>query len=153
MFFHSLVADLFGLTVADWRAWDIVVRHGPIAAGELAQRIGLTPGAVTGLIDRLHEAGAVERVRDQQDRRKVLVRATVQLKHQERANVLLAPMAQALERLYERYSDAQLRMMAGFMTQIADLLREQTADLMTKSLRSEEEAIFGDRHKGRVTSG
>lgn len=132
MFFHSLVAEHFGLTVMDWRAWDIVVRHGPLAAGELAQRTGLTPGAVTGLIDRLHEAGAVERLRDEKDRRKVMVRATVQPKDQQKANLLLAPMVQAMEELYEHYSDSQLRLMAQFMTQMAALLRDQTANLMTK---------------------
>ena len=74
--FHSVVAEKFGLTVTDWRAWDIVSRHGRFTApGSFAEWTGLTPGAVTGLIDRLVEAAAVERVSDPQDRRKVLVRA------------------------------------------------------------------------------
>jgi DNA-binding MarR family transcriptional regulator len=125
--FHSVMAEKFGLTVTDWRAWDLVLRHGPLTAGNFAQLTGLTPGAVTGLIDRLVEAGAVERVRDSQDRRKVLVKATLRSSDQQVANSLFAPMLQAVERLYADYTDDQLRMIAGFMTRMAVLLREQTA--------------------------
>jgi DNA-binding MarR family transcriptional regulator len=132
MFFHSLMAEQFGLTVTDWRAWDVVLRHGPLTAGELAERTGLTPGAVTGLIDRLVELGAVERMRDQMDRRKVMVRAAGRLEYQQDANRLFAPMIKATEKLYSNYSDAQLKLVAEFMTRMAALLREQTAGLRGK---------------------
>jgi DNA-binding MarR family transcriptional regulator len=133
MFFHSLMAEQFGLTVTDWRAWDVVLRHGPLTAGELAQRTGLTPGAVTGLIDRLVELGAVERVRDTEDRRKVLVRASGRLEQQEEANQLFRPMVEATEKLYADYTEAQLKLVTEFMTRMAALLREQTAGLRGKS--------------------
>jgi DNA-binding MarR family transcriptional regulator len=132
MFFHSLVAEQFGLTVTDWRAWDLVLRHGPLTAGELALRTGLTPGAVTGLIDRLVEVGAVERMRDDSDRRKVMVRASGRLDYQEHANRLFTPMIKATERLYADYSDSQLKLVAEFMARMAVLLREQTAGLHGK---------------------
>jgi DNA-binding MarR family transcriptional regulator len=121
--FHSAVAEKFGLTVTDWRAWDIVLRHGPFTAGEFAKWTGLTPGAVTGLIDRLAEAGVVERVRDAQDRRKVLVRAILQPSDQQVVATLFAPMMQATEKLYESYSDDELRLIADYMTRMSVLLR------------------------------
>jgi DNA-binding MarR family transcriptional regulator len=127
--FHSAVAEKFGLTVTDWRAWDIVLRHGPFTAGKFAQWTGLTPGAVTGLIDRLVEAGAVERVRDSQDRRKVLVRALLRPSDQQAANSLFAPLLKAAEKLYAGYSDDQLRIVADFITRMSVLLREQTSGL------------------------
>jgi DNA-binding MarR family transcriptional regulator len=127
--FHSVMAEKFGLTVTDWRAWDLVLRHGPLTAGNFAQLTGLTPGAVTGLIDRLVEAGAVERVRDSQDRRKVFVRATLRSSDQRLAKSLFAAMLKAVERLYADYSDDELRTIADFMTRMSVLLREQLPSL------------------------
>ena len=46
--FHSLMAERFGLSATDWRAWDLVIRRGPLTAGQLAKLTGLTPGAATG---------------------------------------------------------------------------------------------------------
>ncbi|MGH9617224.1 MAG: MarR family winged helix-turn-helix transcriptional regulator [Acidobacteriaceae bacterium] len=130
--FHSAMAEKFGLTVTDWRAWDIVLRHGPFTAGEFARWTGLTPGAVTGLIDRLVAAGAVERVRDGKDRRKVLVRAVAQFPDRQAANSLFGPMLQATEKLYASYSDGELKTVADFMTRMSALLREQTAALQQR---------------------
>jgi DNA-binding MarR family transcriptional regulator len=127
--FHSVVAEKFGLTVTDWRAWDIVLRYGPLTAGRFAELTGLTPGAVTGLIDRLVKAGVVQRVKDAQDRRKVLVEATRSRPDQQAAGSLFAPMLQAAEKLYADYTDEQLRTIAEFMHRMAALLREQTAQL------------------------
>lgn len=48
----------------------------PITVGELGSRLHLSSAAVTSLVDRLEEAGHVERVRDAADRRRVRVRPT-----------------------------------------------------------------------------
>ena len=42
----------------------------------LSQRVGLTPGATSSLLNRLEEAGHVTRARDSVDRRVVTLRAT-----------------------------------------------------------------------------
>ncbi len=131
--FHSRAAEKFGLTVGDWRAWDIVLRHGPITAGRFSELTGLTPGAVTGLIDRLVAAGVARRVSDARDRRKVLVEAVEsQSKDQEAGNLLFAPMLQATEKLYANYSDKQLRTIAEFMQRMAVLLQKQTGRLQSE---------------------
>lgn len=138
--FHSLIAENFGLTVTDWRAWDIVIRHGPLTAGDLARITGLTPGAITGLIDRLVKAGAVRRVRDSRDRRKVLVRAKQRSSVQQPADSLFSPMLSAAEKLYREYSDDQLRTIADFMTRMSALLNEQTPGLQQQLRRLQVEA-------------
>src|SRR6516164_9446091 len=71
--FHQAIADRLGMNVTDHKCADILLRAGPITAGELAQRTGLTTGAITGVIDRLEKAGFVRRVRDPGDRRRVVV--------------------------------------------------------------------------------
>lgn len=49
--------DRLGMHVTDQRCLGILFRAGPITAGDLAERTGLTPEALTGVIDRLEKAG------------------------------------------------------------------------------------------------
>ncbi|WP_420124691.1 MarR family transcriptional regulator [Nakamurella sp.] len=46
----------------------------PIGPGELSQRLGLSPAAVTEVVDRLESAGHLIRQRDTRDRRRVQLR-------------------------------------------------------------------------------
>jgi DNA-binding MarR family transcriptional regulator len=48
-----------------------------VAAGELADESGLSPGAITTVLDRLERGGFANRVADPADRRRVLVVSTV----------------------------------------------------------------------------
>jgi DNA-binding MarR family transcriptional regulator len=68
------VADRFGLHTTDLEVLDLIFLREQASAGELAEATGLTSGSVTALIDRLVNAGYVERCDDPADRRKVLVR-------------------------------------------------------------------------------
>jgi DNA-binding MarR family transcriptional regulator len=65
-----------GINRSDGRCLDVLEERGPIAAGELAAATGLSPGAITTLVDRLEEDGFVRRVRDAADRRRVLIELT-----------------------------------------------------------------------------
>ena len=42
--YYSVIAERFGMTVSDWRAWDLLQRHGPMTAGEFAEFTGRRPG-------------------------------------------------------------------------------------------------------------
>lgn len=74
--FHLAAADAVGLGATDYQASSILDLDGPMTAGELASRLGLSTGATTRLIDRLEHAGYVQRTRDTVDRRRVLVEHT-----------------------------------------------------------------------------
>jgi len=74
--FDSAVIELAGLNRTDWRCLDILGTRGPMTAGQLAAAVRLTTGAVTGVLDRLEAAGLVRRIRDTQDRRRVIVEVT-----------------------------------------------------------------------------
>jgi DNA-binding MarR family transcriptional regulator len=72
---HSrAAARVADVNMTDWECLDVLDWIGPITAGELATRVGITSGAVTGAIDRLVALGLVERTSDPRDRRKVIVR-------------------------------------------------------------------------------
>lgn len=71
----QIVAAHFGLHTTDLRVLDIIFMRRQVLAGDLAAATGLSTGSVTALVDRLIEAGYVERCDDAQDRRKVWVRS------------------------------------------------------------------------------
>src|ERR1039458_6469661 len=71
--FDEALGKVLGLNPTDVRCVDLLDQHGTMTAGALADLAGLSTGAVTFLLDRLEHAGFVRRVRDLQDRRRVLV--------------------------------------------------------------------------------
>jgi len=73
----EVVAGQFGVNRTDLRCLGILYRRGRVTAGQLAEESGLTPGAITTVLDRLERSGYANRVADPTDRRRVLVTSTV----------------------------------------------------------------------------
>ncbi|SFQ04435.1 DNA-binding transcriptional regulator, MarR family [Amycolatopsis arida] len=72
--FHAVIAEQVGLSVTAHKCLDLVARaNGPLTVGRIAELSGLSTGAATGVVDQLERQGYVRRVRDAQDRRRVLV--------------------------------------------------------------------------------
>jgi DNA-binding MarR family transcriptional regulator len=70
---RAAAAEHAGLNLADFDAVRYLAEEGPVPAGRVAEAMGITSGAVTGLVDRLERAGWVERARHEVDRRQVVV--------------------------------------------------------------------------------
>jgi DNA-binding MarR family transcriptional regulator len=111
--FHQAIADRLGMNVTDHKCADILLRGGPITAGELARRTGLTTGAITGVIDRLERAGFVRRAKDSGDRRRVIIEPLPQRIHRE-IGPLFDSMARAMAELCGRYSTEELAVIRDF---------------------------------------
>jgi DNA-binding MarR family transcriptional regulator len=75
-FLSNAIAERLGVTSNELEVLGTLVARGPLSAGDLARRTGLTSGAVTRLVDRLAERGSVRRLADPDDRRRVLVEIT-----------------------------------------------------------------------------
>src|SRR5438477_10973782 len=71
-FLSNAIAERLDVTSTELEVLGTLVARGPLSAGEIAQRTGLTSGAVTRLVDRLEQRGSVRRRADQNDRRRVL---------------------------------------------------------------------------------
>lgn len=71
--FHSAVAARQGLGATESKTLDILERNGALTAKELAERTGLAPASVTGLVDRLESKDFVRRVKHPTDKRRVLI--------------------------------------------------------------------------------
>jgi len=61
------------LSMAQLHALHVVRRNGPLAMGELAERLGITAPSASAMVDRLVERGILCREHSTQDRRKVVV--------------------------------------------------------------------------------
>ncbi|HSS62123.1 MAG TPA: MarR family transcriptional regulator [Candidatus Limnocylindrales bacterium] len=106
------VAEKVGLSQTDLLAMDLITRDGHVTAGQIASHLHLTTGAITGLIDRLERSGFAKRQDDAKDRRRVVVVATPK---GDRVGELFAPLAVALRRSTEGYSEPDLVMLTDFV--------------------------------------
>jgi DNA-binding MarR family transcriptional regulator len=126
--FHSTVAALQGLSATEEKALDLLDRFGPMTAGELAERSGLAPPSVTGLINRLERKGFARRVPNPGDRRSVLVEVDP-----ERVFASMAPLFEdwvgSLHELYAGYTDEQLELILHFLNEAARRQQEATTKL------------------------
>ena len=112
------IADRLGMNRTDAQCMDLISRLGPMTAGELAERVGLTPGAITAVLDRLERGRWIRRVHDTVDRRRVMVQRGY-TQHAKMAPIF-ARLRSSTRKVLARYSVEQLDL-------IADFLRRTTA--------------------------
>jgi DNA-binding MarR family transcriptional regulator len=121
-------ADRIGVNATDLNCLNLLSFSGQMTAGQLAKATGLTTASITGVIDRLEEAGYVRRERDAADRRRVVVRLVTEHALRDVASVFL-PMVRTWQQLAEQYSDDDLRLIVTFSRQMERVLREHITRL------------------------
>lgn len=101
----------------DWSALLAVIQGDrvgrPLTPGELGERLGISSGATTAVVDRLERAGHVRRVRDDTDRRRLT------LHRSESATALLdtfsEPLDSAMDAIVVAYGCAELAVVERFL--------------------------------------
>lgn len=127
--FHQAAADLLGLHITDHKCLDFVYRFGAMPAGRLAELTGLTTGAVTGIIDRLEEAGYVRRTNDAKDRRRTIVEPTRNKKLERKLETIFVPLHERMHKLLSSYSDGELAFLLDAVTKSVVLTHEESKKL------------------------
>jgi len=95
----------------------------PATPGRIAEALGLTSGAATGVIDRLTRAGHVERRRDEHDRR--IIRVHYSEHAQTVARGFFAPLGRLTDGVMSGYSDAELEVVTRFLGEMGTAMGEQ----------------------------
>jgi DNA-binding MarR family transcriptional regulator len=129
IFFHQAIASRLGLNVTDTRCFEFMSRYSKesLTAGDLARATGLTTGAVTGILDRLENAGLVQRFRDAADRRKVFVRPRPEALR--RFGHFYQGLGSAMIKLASKYSTKDLAIICNYMEHTLQVFREQSKKL------------------------
>jgi DNA-binding MarR family transcriptional regulator len=124
-------ADRIGINATDLNCLNILSFRGHMTAGELARATGLTTASITGVIDRLEEAGYVSRERDPHDRRRVVVTLSLDQAMRNVASVFL-PIMRDWRELATRYSDDELRLIVDFYARMEQVFRDHLIRLRTE---------------------
>ena len=125
--FHTAVAEKQGLSATEIKTIDLLTRHGPLSAGELASKSGLAPPSVTGLVDRLEKKGFVDRRADASDRRKV----RIHVREERLADFapLFAELAAEMEQMCSDYTLEEIALFTRFLLDAAHRQRACAAKL------------------------
>lgn len=133
VFLLRAVAQRSGMNLTDLQCINILTSTGPITAGRLAEMMGLTTGAITGVINRMEKAGYVRREKDPNDGRRVVIQPI--LEELERVGAgFFGSQGRELEDLISDYDDRDLAV-------ILDLMRKSnavTSDLIARVRASSE---------------
>ena len=121
---NHAVADAIGLHQTDQACIDLLDWTGPLTAGEIGAHLGLSSGAITGLIDRLETGRWVRRERDPLDRRRVIVHLAPE------RTAELWPLYQPLAETIDAYRDGldarDLRVVVEFLEFANETITEAT---------------------------
>jgi DNA-binding MarR family transcriptional regulator len=121
-------AERIGINATDLNCLNILSFSGQLTAGELARETGLTTASITGVIDRLEDAGYVRRERDGRDRRRVVVHLVVDKALHDVAPVFL-PLIRDCQQLAADYSDDELQLILAFYRRMEQVIRDHVVRL------------------------
>src|SRR5919198_5574748 len=124
--FHQAVADTLGLHITDHKCLVLIYRFGAMPAGRLAELTGLTTGAVTGIIDRLEEAGYVRRTNDPKDRRRTIIEPTRNKRLERKLELIFTPLHERMYKLLSSYSESELAFLLDAVNKTLEQTREES---------------------------
>jgi DNA-binding MarR family transcriptional regulator len=127
--FHQALADVLGFHITDHRCMHFIHSYGAMPAGRLAELTGLTTAAVTGIIDRLEQAGYVRRTNDPKDRRRTIVEPVRNKKLERTLEMIFTPFHEKMYKLFSSYSDRELAFLLDVVTKSIELTREESKKL------------------------
>jgi DNA-binding MarR family transcriptional regulator len=138
---YIALADILGFHTTDHGCMHFLHSYGAMPAGRLAELTGLTTAAVTGIIDRLEEAGYVRRVNDPNDRRRTIVEPVRNKKLERKIEAIFTPFHEKIDTLLSSYSDSELAFLLEVITKSIELTREESKRLRMSLQRQSSQPI------------
>ncbi|WP_067881352.1 MarR family winged helix-turn-helix transcriptional regulator [Nocardia vermiculata] len=119
-------AKAVGLGATDLYALNVLELSGALTPGELGTRTGLTTGPTTRLIDRLEQAGYVQRTADPGDRRKVIVEPVAKPADLDR---VLTPARRKIGEIIESYTPEQREFLFDYFDRAATAFQDSAEEI------------------------
>ncbi|WP_459960025.1 MarR family winged helix-turn-helix transcriptional regulator [Nocardia sp. IFM 10818] len=113
---NQTAAARLGINATDMQCLQLL-QYGPRTSSELAKLIGMTTASMTALIDRLEKAGFVTRVRDEHDRRRVLVHLALDRARGDIAPIF-GPLVGGWRRSLDGYTVQELTVISDFLNRV-----------------------------------
>lgn len=120
---QQAVVQSLGIPVNDYISIDLLNELGPLTAGELAEKTGLSTGTITALIDRLEKYGYARREKDPTDRRRVIIVPTYNEK--EELKEAYHPLDTAMRALGQDYSESERQLINEFLEKAISVLDQR----------------------------
>ena len=120
--FDREMARLLRINSTDLRCLEILISEPDtdIIPRTIADRLGITTGSVTTMLDRLEGAGYITRIRHGSDRRKVLIQATPTA--QDRVWSMISPVLEdGTADVVEHFTIDELDVVERFITRATDV--------------------------------
>ena len=124
---QQAIADKLGINLTDFKVLGLLHRRGEMTPKVLVETTGMSPAAMTTVIDRLERAGYVERERRGPDRRSFTVHPTKG--SESKVERLYKSLLVASQSLLPDYTARQTALIADFFTKSIEILRIATANL------------------------
>ncbi|MBK1783957.1 MarR family winged helix-turn-helix transcriptional regulator [Prauserella cavernicola] len=121
--FHTNLSKQVGLGPTEEKVLELVRRHGHPSAGELSEQAGMAKNSISDVLDRLESKGFVERQPHPTDGRKVAIVATGE--GAARIGGLFTGMMRRLAKLQENYTTDELRLIADYQRQAAEIQADE----------------------------
>ncbi|MFE2055645.1 MULTISPECIES: MarR family winged helix-turn-helix transcriptional regulator [unclassified Streptomyces] len=109
-------------------------RGTPLSPARLSERISLSTGATTALLNRLEAAGHITRAREHSDRRIVTLRSGGHI--QERADEFFGPLALRLDATMSHYPPRLLEQFEAFVADLNTTMDSHLAERASTPSRS-----------------
>jgi DNA-binding MarR family transcriptional regulator len=132
VFLFQALAARSGMNMTDLQCVTLLTATGPMTAGRLAEEMGLTTGAITGLINRLEQAGYVRREKDTADGRRVVIQPVMEALSRVDVGVLVG-QDDTLPDLLEDFDDDELATVLKLMRKSNAYTHDAIARLRTSS--------------------
>ena len=129
--FRLQISARLDISTAEANALSYLLEAGQLTQVDLADKLGITSGGATAMIDRMEEAGLVRRSADPHDRRRRLV----QIDGPMSAGILDANAG--LSRVFEGMDDAALQALTRDLRELAEKIRRSAESVRSDAERTE----------------
>ena len=118
--YQQSVIKRLNISGNDFISIDLLNELGPMTAGELSKKTGLSTGTITALIDRLEKIGYARREKDPKDRRRVIIVPTYEEKDEIKTSY--ESLNERMLQLAANYSDDECQLINDFLGQAINVL-------------------------------
>jgi DNA-binding MarR family transcriptional regulator len=123
-------AARLGINQTDLICLHLLMRNGPMSAGEVAAALGLTTAAISAMATRMEAGGYAHREIDTKDRRRILLHAAQPAAQEAIAH--FDGLYESIARLCGEYRPRDLRLLLDLVGRFTTLVSEQRTALRTK---------------------